>query len=250
MCKTFILSELERKQQTAENTFVFIDEQIDIILDSLSQAEEQLLTFRLSNNVINLSREGEMAYEQLKGFIDSKTQLRLKANYYSYLNKYVEARNDPQTIISPTLTDANDALLVGAVQKLQELYEERENLDFSVAANNPSVESINARIQSTRLRILEIIEGLIDNNDLTQEQINTEEQAVIEQLKSLPINEQQLLNIKRKYDLYNQFYTFLLQKRAESGIQKASTISSARRVPVFSIRQDMTSLFLWGIIKI
>ncbi len=228
LCKTFILSELERKQQTAENTFVFIDEQIDIILDSLSQAEEQLLTFRLSNNVINLSREGEMAYEQLKGFIDSKTQLRLKANYYSYLNKYVEARNDPQTIISPTLTDANDALLVGAVQKLQELYEERENLDFSVAANNPSVERINVRIQSTRLRILEIIEGLIDNNDLTLEQINTEERAVIEQLKSLPINEQQLLNIKRKYDLYNQFYTFLLQKRAESGIQKASTISSAR----------------------
>jgi len=169
-----------------------------------------------------------MAYEQLQGFIDSKTQLRLKANYYSYLKKYVDARNDPHTIISPTMTDDNDALLLGAVKKLQELYEERENLDFSVAANNPSIESINARIQSTRLRILEIIEGLIDNNDLTLEQISIEEQAVIEQLKSLPISEQQLLNIKRKYDLYNQFYTFLLQKRAESGIQKASTISSAR----------------------
>jgi tyrosine-protein kinase Etk/Wzc len=221
LCQTFILSELERKQQTAENTFIFIDEQIDVILDSLSQAEEQLLTFRVSKNLINLSREGEMAYEQLKGFIERKTQLRLKANYYSYLEKYVEERNDPQTIISPTLTDGNDALLVGAVQKLQELYEERENLNFSAAANNPSVESINARIQSTRLRIIEIIDGLMDNNVLTLEQLTTEEEAVIEQLKTLPINEQQLLNIKRKYDLYNQFYTFLLQKRAEAGIQKA-----------------------------
>jgi len=78
------------------------------------------------------------------------------------------------------------------------------------------------------MRIIEIVKGLIENNRLTQEQIQTEEQAIIVQLKTLPVNEQQLVNIKRKYDLYNQFYTFLLQKRAEAGIQKASAISNAR----------------------
>lgn len=226
LCKSFISSGLERKQQIAENTFLFIDEQIDIILDSLSESENQLLTFRLSNNVINLSREGDIAFERLKGFHESKTQLKLKENYYIYLKKYVEVRNDPQTIISPTLTDANDQLLIGAVLELQKLYEERENLDFSAAAKNPGVENINERIKGTRLRILEIIDGLMDNNTLTLQQINIEEQAIINQLKTLPLSEQQLLNIKRKYDLYNQFYTFLLQKRAEAGIQKASTISN------------------------
>jgi len=228
LCENYIASGLERKQQIAENTFLFIDEQIKVILDSLEQSENQLLTFRLSNNVINLSREGEMAYERLKSYQERKTQLKLKANYYAYLKNYVESRKDPQTIISPSLMDANDQMLIGTVQELQKLYEERENLDFSVAASNPGVESINDRIRSVRLRILEIVDGLTDNNTLTIEQINTEEQAVINQLKTLPLNEQQLLNITRKYDLYNQFYTFLLQKRAEAGIQKASTISNVR----------------------
>jgi tyrosine-protein kinase Etk/Wzc len=228
LSQTYILSGLERKQQIAENTFVFIDNQIDVILDSLLMAEQQLLTFRLSNNVINLSRDGEMAYEQLKSFSAQRTQLKLKENYYAYLKKYIEERNDPQTIIAPTLADANDQLLIGAVQELQRLYEERENMDISVQLNNPGLESINARIQSIRLRIVEIVRGLIENNQLTMEQLNTEEKAIIEQLKKLPLNEQQLLNIKRKYDLYNQFYTFLLQKRAEAGIQKASTISNVR----------------------
>ncbi|MDF1573477.1 MAG: polysaccharide biosynthesis tyrosine autokinase [Bacteroidales bacterium] len=228
LSKTYILSGLERKQQIAENTFVFIDNQIEVILDSLHRAEEQLLTFRLTNNVINLSREGEMAYERLKSFHEQRTQLELKENYYDYLKKYIEERNDPQTIIAPTLADANDQLLIGAVQELQQLYEERENLDISVQKDNPGLESINKRIQSIRLRIIEIVKGLIENNRLTLEQLDTEEQAILNQLKKLPLNEQQLLNIKRKHDLYNQFYTFLLEKRAEAGIQKASTISNVR----------------------
>lgn len=228
LCHTYILSELERKQKIAENTFVFIDDQIDVILDSLHQAENQLLTYRLSNNVINLSREGEIAYERLKKFYEQRTQLKLKENYYAYLKKYIEERNDPQTIIAPTLAEAQDQVLIAAVTELQELYEERENLDFTVKENNPGLTSINDRIRAVRLRIIEIIKGLIENNQLTMEQLETEEQAIINQLKTLPLSEQQLLNITRKYDLYNEFYTYLLQRRAESGIQKASAVSNAR----------------------
>ena len=224
----YIQSELERKQKIADNTFAFINEQIDVILDSLQQAENQLLTYRLSNNVINLSREGEIAYERLQNFYEQRTQLILKSNYYSYLEKYIEERRDPQTIIVPTLADENDRVLITSVEDLQVLYKERENLDFSVMENNPELEKINELIKSARLRILEIIDGLIENNRLTLSQLKAEEDAIINQLKTLPLSEQQLLNITRKYDLYNQFYTYLLQKRAESGIQKASVISNVR----------------------
>ncbi len=225
---TYIYSGLERKQEIAENTFIFIDEQINIILDSLRRSENQLLTFKLSNNVINLSREGEMAYDKLKDFHERKTTLKLKENYYNYLKAYVDERKDPKLLISPTLADAKDQVLTGAVQELQSLYESRENLNYSVKQNNPGLENINERIRAARLRILEIVQGLIYNNNLILDQITTEENSVLEQLKTLPLNEQQLLNIKRKYDLYNEFYTYLLQKRAEAGIQKASTISNVR----------------------
>ncbi|MFH0759013.1 MAG: polysaccharide biosynthesis tyrosine autokinase [Bacteroidota bacterium] len=250
LSKIYILSGLERKQEIAENTFLFIDEQINIILDSLTQAEDQLLTFRLSNNAINLSREGEMAYDKLKSYYEQKTALKLKENYYRYLQSYVEERNDPKTLISPTLGNDNDQVLISAIQELQGLYESRENLDYAVQQANPGLGSINERISAARLRILEVIKGLIINNDLIMDQINTEEQAVLNQLKNLPLNEQQLLNIKRKYDLYNQFYTFLLQKRAEAGIQKASTISNismideARYDQIIQIGNDKMKIVL------
>ena len=156
----YIITGLERKQEIADNTFLFIDEQIDIILDSLTQAEDQLLTFRLSNNVINLSREGEMAFEKLRRFHEQKTEIKLKENYYNYLQSYVEERNDPKTLISPSLADANDQVLTGAVQELQKLYETRENLDYTVQEDNPGLEIINERISAARLRIMEVIKGI------------------------------------------------------------------------------------------
>ena len=229
LSKEYIRAGLERKQQIAENTFVFIDDQIDIIMDSLNRAETQLIDYRLANNVINLSQEGEIAYDRLRTFREQRTRLTMNENYYRYLKKYIEERKDPQAIIAPTLTEnAGDQLLVGTIQELQQLYEQREELAFSVQDNNPGLEILQTRIASTRLRVIEIVEGLIENNQLAFKQLNVEEQAILDQLKTLPVNEQQLLNIRRKYDLYNQFYTFLLERRAEAGIQKASTISQVR----------------------
>jgi len=228
LCKNYINTGLERKRLIAENTLEFIEGQINIIQDSLKKTERQLLSYRLDQNVVDLSREGEMAYEKLQKFYDQKTQLKLKRNYYEYLKDYIEKKHDPQAIIAPTLVDASDQLLIEQVQGLQILYEEREQLAFAAAVENPSLVQINYRIQSTRDKILEILDGLIQSNDLARQQIDTEEGQIEQQLLRLPVSEQELINIQRKYEVNNQFYTFLLEKRAEAGIQRASTVSNVR----------------------
>jgi capsular exopolysaccharide synthesis family protein len=228
LCENYIHTGLERKRLIAENTLEFIQDQILIIQDSLQKTEKQLLAFRINKNAIDLSREGEIAYDKLQKIYDQKTQLQLKKNYYEYLKEYILNKRDPQAIISPTLIDANDQLLITQVQNLQQLYEEREQLEFSAALENPGVIQINARIQTIRNKVLDILDGLIHSNSLSWQQIDTEERSIEQQLLSLPVSEQELVNIQRKYDVNKQFYTFLLEKRTEAGIQKASTVSNVR----------------------
>jgi len=69
---------------------------------------------------------------------------------------------------------------------------------------------------------------MIKNNELALKQVDSEEKTINQRLLQLPISEQELLNIKRKHEVTNQFYTFLLEKQAEAGIQRASTISNIR----------------------
>ncbi len=227
-CENYRNAGLEWRHQIADNTLTFLEDQIKIIQDSVIMAENQLLYFRVNNKIVDLSTEGQQVYNKLYNFYEQKTELKLQKNYYEYLQDYITNRENPQAVITPTLVDANDQLLIEAVQNLQELYEERELLGFSAEMENPELKQINTRIQSARNKILDILEGLIYNNDLTWKQIETEEQQIESELLQLPLNEQELLNIQRKYDVNNQFYTFLLQKRAEAGIQKASTISNVR----------------------
>ena len=48
----------------------------------------------------------------------------------------------------------------------------------------------------------------------------------------MPRTEQDLVNIKRQFDLNNELYTFLLQKRAEAAINKASNIPDVKILDV------------------
>jgi hypothetical protein len=43
-------------------------------------------------------------------------------------------------------------------------------------------------------------------------------------IQKLPVTEKQMLNIQRKFELNDNIYTYLLEKRAEAGIAKASNI--------------------------
>ena len=51
---------------------------------------------------------------------------------------------------------------------------------------------------------------------------------VEKELGRLPGTERQLIGIQRKFDLNNSVYTYLLERRAEAGIAKASQITDNR----------------------
>ena len=44
-------------------------------------------------------------------------------------------------------------------------------------------------------------------------------------MRKLPGTERKLINIQRKFDINNTVYTYLLEKRAETGIARASNVS-------------------------
>lgn len=228
LCQNYISSDLERKKTKANNSLDFIESQIRIILDSLKNTEKQLLTFRMQNSVVDLNQEGQQYYDKLKSFYEQQTQIKLKNNYYQYIKNYIENKRDPQAIVPPIIVDAQDQLLISRVESLKTFYDEREELSFSAEKDNPGIIHINSKIQTARDEILQFIDGLIHNNDLAWEQIEIEESAINQQLLNLPISEQELINYQRKYDVNNNFYTYLLQKRAEAGIEKASTVSNIR----------------------
>jgi capsular exopolysaccharide synthesis family protein len=69
---------------------------------------------------------------------------------------------------------------------------------------------------------------LIFNAKLEQKTLDEQQKKINDELSRLPKTEQNLIGIKRNFDLNNELYTFLLQRRAEAEITRASNIPDAQ----------------------
>ncbi len=224
----FIQSELESKNQIAMNTIRFIDEQMKAVVDSLTIAEGKLEDFRSENRIIDLSQEGKSLYDQFNSLQDDKATLSVETKYYEYLINYLRSKKGDQDIIVPTSVGVKDQLLVNLIMQLNSLNSDRIALSMQSVKTNPQLEIMDSKIVELKKMLEENVNNLIRTSEITSNDLNTRIAELNKEIEKLPYNERQLINIQRKFDLNDQIYTYLLEKRAEAGINKASNIPTAR----------------------
>lgn len=220
LCKVFIYNNLEKKNQEASRIIEFIEEQLVNVTDSLNVTENQLQEFRSKNRIMDVSAQAQKIIDQAVVLENENARLTLERNYFVYLENYLEEDDNDQAAIAPATMGIVDPLLTTLMQELAAL--QSEYFSNQVGAQNPLQANLELRIRNAKRSILETLGGIM----LANEMAITENKQQIEQLNyqasKLPVDERKLLGIERRFNLNNVLYTFLLQRRAEAQIQKAS----------------------------
>lgn len=225
LSEVYIRTNLENKNLTSYNTLKFIDEQLKEIIDSLETAGMNLQEFRSKNNLIDLTKEGNLLLDQLESLKTEKTKLEVNQRYYEYLRDYINNKNDFSEVVAPSVIGIQDALLNSLVSKLNELYLQKKTLSFNIHKNAPQIIQLNEQIIDTKNALSENILNLVRSNKLALENLHSRSLKIDSEVKKIPGTERHLLNIERKFSINNEIYTFLLEKRAEAGINMASNTS-------------------------
>jgi capsular exopolysaccharide synthesis family protein len=233
---------LENKNRTATSTIKFIDKQLAQISDSLTRAEENLEKFRLANKFLNLSLEGTRIQSKLERLENEKASFDLQFQYYKYLAEYIDNKKADEEIISPSVMGITDAVLLRLVNELSTIQKEREKLGLNFEANQPALNLIDKQTEETKEALKENIKNGMAGLSLLISESESKIALVNTEINKLPTTERKLINIQRQYDLNNTVYTYLLEKRAESGIARASNVSDNRII-------DYASIFSSGLIK-
>ena len=219
---------LEYKNQTAAQTIDFIEAQLGTISDSLNIAESDLENFRLVNQLIDISREGAVIQDRLEQIDAEKTRLSMQKSYYEYLRNYVESRNESADIIAPSVMGITDQLLIRLVDELAGLQKQKRQLSINLYESAEPLRIIEANISNARSALGENIRYGLENIDRSIADADSRLRAVEREIRKLPSTERQMINIQRKFDINNTVYTFLLEKRAEAGIARASNVPDNR----------------------
>ncbi|MGQ1890289.1 GumC family protein [Thermophagus sp. OGC60D27] len=222
--RSFIESGLEEKNRIANATIQFIDNQISGISDSLQAAESDFQKFRSQNKLINISSEGNFAMEKLETLVTEKSNLQRMLKYFEYLYEYIQTKTEFNDIIVPSTMGISDQSLNRLVTNLAEAYSARNRLLMTTRESSPQVRQINSEIESIRHALIENVRNIINTSQIEMEQINQQIEEVNKQIQKLPGTERKYINIQRDFQLNDNIYTFLLQKRAEAGIALASNI--------------------------
>jgi capsular exopolysaccharide synthesis family protein len=242
LSQSFINYQANEKNQIANNTITFINNQLQSITDSLSEAENKLEDYRAKEGIIDLSSKGALLLQKLTDFESQKALISLNTQYYDYLSDYLSTGfEDRQQVISPTTAGITDPSLGSLIVELNVLLSKRVELRLTEASKSPVLAGLNEQLNDIRERLLESIRNIKANSALALQQINNELESLKLEVERLPKNERDLLTIRRKFDINNELYTFLLKKKSESQI----TMAAAKpNVKVLDKARDLQAIFI------
>ena len=225
LTSAYLGKSLEKKNKTALSTIDFIDSQISDVSDSLNYAESTLKNFRSSQGVMDLNFQGQQIFEQLNKLENDRAALQVQKKYYESLGNYLASNSELSDVMAPSSMNVVDPILTGLVTQLIALNSERATL-MSNATNqqNLYLSDINVRIENTRQTIRETVKNTLNNLNMSLNEINYRMNRATGQIAQMPKTELQLRGIERKFKLNDAIFTFLLQKRSEAQIARASSM--------------------------
>lgn len=219
---------LIEKNKKSENTVRFIDSQLKGIVDSLQLAGQSFTNFRSRNRIVDLGQEAGVVVAKMEEIESQLSEAQISLEYYENLLRNLGDANRMKQMLAPSVAGISDSSIGALVAKLTDLYGKREVLSYSVQAKNPSLLILNKEIDLIRQSLDENLKTLVANSQIEVQSLSSRMDKVKAQLARMPKNEQKLNNMKRNFDLNNELYTFLLKKRAEAAIAKASNVSDSQ----------------------
>ena len=228
LSETYIQQGLDENNKIAINTIKFIDEQISKITASLFKTEMTLQNFRLQNDVLDISREGQVLFTKYEALQTELAQEVVKFKYLEYLKNNLNETKNSSEIIAPGIAGINDPVLTSIISQVNRLIGEKQIIEFSTRKEIGRLKSLEQQVLNLKGGLAMNVKSMLDQSQMKIDDLNNRSSNVVADLKKQPINERLLLGIKRKFTLNDNIYTYLLEKRAEAGIKKASNLPDAR----------------------
>lgn len=217
-------NELDSKNQFAKNTIAFIDSTLIAMEQQIKMTEGELKDFRRNKNVFELEGDGSEVSMKLSDFDVERDAINRKLTYYNRLKSYLLNSTDYSKLPAPAVAGIDDPNIIGGVSKLIALSTERSAMAYTVK-NDKIFSNFDNQMEAVKSVLLENITSAKAAIQYDLSSVNRNIGEVESDMKRLPEDQQELVKIKRKYDLNENIYNTFLQKRSEANIVKAANVS-------------------------
>lgn len=225
LTEIYIRSGLDEKNLMAINTINFIDNQLDVIHDSLTIIENSLEEFRSTNPNLAIVDKDYGTYFQKQKLDNTLSEQSVNIKYYNSLLSYLKDDKNANSIVSPTSMGISNPELNSLINQLLQLYAKKGELQLTTTQKNPTYLAVLSQITHTKATIIENVKNLISSASIYEKDLKNRINTFTSRINKLPEVEKNYLILKRKHEYNEQTAIYLQQKRYEASLAKAGTES-------------------------
>lgn len=219
----YVMRGLEKKNLVSENTIEFINNELASISESLKDAETDLKDFRTANDLMNLDLQASQIYTNLQALNKERAEMAVNVKIYKRLQDYIKVQiDDPENLAAPSTMGITDPLLNRMVDELVTLSQTKATQLLTQTEHHPQIVKLDEQIVTAKKTILETVNNLVLNAEMSLSEIDRRIAKVESESRVLPAKQQQLIKYQRNFDFNDDTYKYLMQRRAEAQILRAS----------------------------
>lgn len=223
----YILAALGDKNTEATNTLRFIDDRLRLITGELSDVEKDVEVYKSQAGFTDISSEANLFLEKVKETDTKLNEVGIKIKMLEGVERFLSTPNANMSSINSMI---DDPILMSLTEKLSQLELQREKYARTVQEGNPLLETVQTQIGNTKQAIRENVNNQKRSLMVASQSLSSLNRGIESSIRSIPKKEREFVSIKRQQGIKESLYLMLLQKKEETAISYASTVSDSRLV--------------------
>ncbi|HEX2533746.1 MAG TPA: polysaccharide biosynthesis tyrosine autokinase [Chitinophagaceae bacterium] len=219
---------VEEKNENTRQALAFIDDRLGKVSREVDSITGRLLAYQQVNNLIDFDAQTSSYLTRVEEVDRQINEQRMQLQVTDMIDEYIRNRqNDFNTV--PTTLGLEDPTLAALIASYNQAQLERKSLiDANIPPAHSLVQQKEEQIEKLRQNIRESLRSIRGSFQAVLGNLQQKSGSVQSQIRSLPEKQQNVIEIRRQQESKLAVYNFLSEKREESAIALASTISNTK----------------------
>ncbi|MDY0402939.1 polysaccharide biosynthesis tyrosine autokinase [Sulfurovum sp.] len=227
LASAYIRQNIENKTQEAERRLAFIEEQLKYITENLKSSALKVEEFKRSSQTVELSAKAQKTIEQISDYESQLSVIGIQEKLLNTLYEQIKSGEGLENISVANLS-LSDPSLSAMIKKLQDTIIEKKQLREDYTEMYPGVVKLTMMITELKKGITSTVKNLKQSTKEKKELLEHSIAKYRATLEQLPADERMFGQLQRKFMVNEKIYSYLLEKRSETELIKAATVSNNR----------------------
>lgn len=219
--RQYNLRGIMQKNTQSELTANFINTRLDLLAQDLTDAEMAIQNYKQTHNMISVGGEAKYQTEKRARLEEALTGAETYVEILKLTSDFINNPANAQALIPTTLDNSG---VQDAIKQYNSLIMELMDLKANARGSNPALAKLEEQVEALRQNISLSLARVTQNANIRLRDLRREKAEADARLGDIPSQEREYYDLSRQYNVKQQLYVFLLQRREETSMLMANAV--------------------------